>query len=204
MSRPRVPKYRHYKPKNLGLVVIDDKQHYLGAYGSPESLAEYNRLVQEYLAEPTSPVGRDRLTSGLTVSELIAAYWGQYVVWYYVKNGRPTAEQDNIRQALRFLRRLNGHTRAEDFSRTGLKAVGQAMIEARRCRTLINKDINRLRALFRWAVEHELVPIAVRQALLAVKGLARRHVSTGHGRPDGPRVSRSRRRPLKPGDQELR
>ena len=50
MRSRRIPKYRHYKPKNLGLVVINGKQHYLGRYGSPESLAEYNRLIQEYLA----------------------------------------------------------------------------------------------------------------------------------------------------------
>lgn len=42
----RIPSYRHYKPKNLGLVVIDGKYHYLGKYGTPESFAEYNRLKQ--------------------------------------------------------------------------------------------------------------------------------------------------------------
>ena len=50
MSRLRVPTYRRFKPKNLGLVVIDGRQHYLGPYGSPGSVAEYDRLIQEYLA----------------------------------------------------------------------------------------------------------------------------------------------------------
>jgi uncharacterized OB-fold protein len=31
------PKYRHYKPKNLAVVRIDGKDHYLGDYDSPES-----------------------------------------------------------------------------------------------------------------------------------------------------------------------
>ena len=48
---PKIPKYRCYKPKNLGLVDIDGKQHYLGRYGSPESVAAYNRLIQEWLAQ---------------------------------------------------------------------------------------------------------------------------------------------------------
>ncbi len=26
----RIPRYRRFKPKDLGLVVIDGKQHYLG------------------------------------------------------------------------------------------------------------------------------------------------------------------------------
>ena len=34
MPRRRIPKYRHYKPKDLGLVVIDGRQHYLGRYGT--------------------------------------------------------------------------------------------------------------------------------------------------------------------------
>lgn len=33
----RLPNYRHHKPKNLAVVRIDGKDHYLGSYGSPES-----------------------------------------------------------------------------------------------------------------------------------------------------------------------
>lgn len=54
MRRPRIPKYRCYRPKNLGLVVIDGKQRYLGPYGSPESVAEYNRLIREWLSRGPS------------------------------------------------------------------------------------------------------------------------------------------------------
>ena len=52
-----------------------------------------------------------------------------------------------------------------------LKSVRQSMIEARRCRTLINKDVNRIKGMFRWAVEQELLPVSVHQALRAVAGL---------------------------------
>ena len=31
------PGYRRYKPKNLAVVRIDGKDHYLGQYNSPES-----------------------------------------------------------------------------------------------------------------------------------------------------------------------
>ncbi len=52
--RPVLP-YRRYKLKNLGLVVIDGKQHHLGSYGTPESPAEYNRIVQEWPTRGTVP-----------------------------------------------------------------------------------------------------------------------------------------------------
>ena len=43
------------------------------------------------------------------------------------------------------------------------------MIEAGRCRTLINKDVNRVRGLFRWGTEEEFYPGSSYQALRAVK-----------------------------------
>jgi hypothetical protein len=58
MARLRIPSYRCYKPKNLGLVVLGGKAHYLGKYGTPESWAEYHRLVKEWLEgadKPASP-----------------------------------------------------------------------------------------------------------------------------------------------------
>jgi hypothetical protein len=148
MRPHRIPRYRCYKPKNLGLVVLNGKQIYLGTYGTPESLAEYNRLIQEYLANPAAPPS-EVPSLGCTITELIAAYW-QHVVTYYVKNGRPTSEQNCIRQALRPLRELHGHTLVQDFSPKGLKAVRQAMVEAGRCRPVVNKDINRIKGMFRW------------------------------------------------------
>ncbi len=50
-----VPKYRHYKPKNLGVVRIDGRDHYLGRFGSPESREKYCKLIAEWYA--TGKVG---------------------------------------------------------------------------------------------------------------------------------------------------
>jgi len=173
---PHLPKYRHYLPKDLAVVRIDGKDHYLGKFGSPESREKYRRLLAELLAEPAplpaTPSPRI-VESGPAVTQLMVAYWDRHVVPYYVKDGHPTSERDNIRQALRFARRLYGQSPARDFSPLALKAVRGAMIEAGRCRSLINKDINRIRGVFRWAVEHELVPVAVYQALATVAGLPR-------------------------------
>jgi integrase len=60
------------------------------------------------------------------------------------------------------------------------------MIEAGRCRSLINKDVNRLRGMYRWAVVHELVPVAVYQALQAVAGLRRGRTEAKEVPPIGP------------------
>ena len=48
-SRPRIPKYPHYKPKSLAVVRIDGWDHHLGKYGSLESYDCYDRLISEWL-----------------------------------------------------------------------------------------------------------------------------------------------------------
>ena len=49
-SDRRIPKYRHYRPKDLAVVRIDGHDHYLGKYDSPQSHENYHRLVAEWLA----------------------------------------------------------------------------------------------------------------------------------------------------------
>ena len=46
-SPNHVPAYRHYKPKDLGVVRIDGRDHYLGKYGSADSWEKYHRLLAE-------------------------------------------------------------------------------------------------------------------------------------------------------------
>ena len=47
------------------------------------------------------------------------------------------------------------------------------MIEAGRCRNLINKDVRRLRQLFQWGVSKQLVAVSVVESLRTVAGLRR-------------------------------
>ena len=95
--------------------------------------------------------------AGISVNELLLAYM-QHVEAYYVKNGQPTWEQANIRQALRPLRELFGHTPAVEFGPRRLQEVQERMVRAGRSRGVINKDIGRVRRAFRWAVQNELIP----------------------------------------------
>lgn len=114
---PRIPKYRHHKARQLAVVTIQGKDHYLGPYDSPESHEKYHRLIAEHVAGAESPVTvpvADTQSTPLTINEVIYAYW-RYAKNYYVKNDKPTSEQDNLRHALRFLRRLYGSTPAEEF-----------------------------------------------------------------------------------------
>ncbi len=92
---------------------------------------------------------------------------------YYVKAGRPTSEPDNIRQALAPVRERYHDIDAREFGPLALKDVRQAMIERDWCRTFINCQVNRIKQMFNWAAEEELVPIGTYQALATVAGLRR-------------------------------
>ena len=107
------PTYRLHKPTGQAVVRIDGRDYYLGPHGSPESQPEVrpaDRRVARHrppCPQPTA-TGPTPTDGRLTVNELILAYWDGTSQAYYVKDGRPTSEQDNIRQALRFLRELYG------------------------------------------------------------------------------------------------
>lgn len=170
---PHVPKYRHYKPKHLGLVVIGGKQYYLGRYGSPESLAEYNRLIQQHLTGSPAPAVSQTPPTDPTVNDLILAFSRHAESHYRKPDGSPTGEFDNFRAALRPLRKLYGPTPARDFGPVALIAVREAMVRAGLSRTTVNARVNRIRRAFKWAASLQLVPATVVQALGTVAGLQR-------------------------------
>jgi integrase len=105
------------------------------------------------------------------MTEVILAYWRHAETYYRHPDGTPTSEADNIRLALRPLKRLYGHTPAADFDSLALEAVRDEMVRGGRCRTRVNRDISRVRRLFRWAASKKLVPLSVHQGLATIEGL---------------------------------
>jgi integrase len=214
--RLTVPSYRLHRQSGQAIVTLPDglgnrRDVLLGQYGTPESRAEYLRVLAEWEAAGRRLPPRDAGAAtppDISVNELCLAYW-RHVETYYVKGGKPTSEQHPIKQALRYVKQLYGHTPAKDFGPQALKAVRQKMIDhpvTRRikvedadsgearweerllhkglARRTINKLVGRIKRMFGWAVEEELLPAEVHQALLRVKGLRK---GKGQGR-EKPRV----------------
>jgi integrase len=104
--------------------------------------------------------------------EVIAAYWRHCQTYY----ARPDDSDSNgelscIRLALGVVKRLYADTQAADFGPLSLKAVREEMVRLGWARNHVNTQTSRVRRMFRWAVENEMVPPAVLQALQAVSGL---------------------------------
>ena len=194
MSRPRSlkPKYCLDKPSGRAFVILDGSKKYLGRYGTQESRDNYDRLIGEWIGK-----GRPRhvpapSTTGVTVSQVIAAFWSHakraYPAPTYQEGKRPQGELGNYWDALRPLRRLYGATAACDFGPRALTALRDAMTQARQvkdpvtgdmveepgwCRNVANRQLSRVKHVFKWAVENELIAGEVYYRLSTVTGLRR-------------------------------
>lgn len=165
------PTYRKYKRTGQAVVTIDGKDYYLGPYDTPESKAEYLRLLAEHTVSGTVNACAEAPEPTL-VLEVIAKFWKHAKTWY-VKNGEPTKEIDAYKKIFADLKSLYGHTPAADFGPLAFKAVRQKWIERGQARPTINKNAGRLKRVFKWAVAEELVPASVYQSISTVEGLRR-------------------------------
>ena len=165
-QRKRIPGYLHHKPTGQAYVRIDGHCRYLGKYDSPESRELYKRIIDEYLDEPEVVWNGDQITVG----DLCILYV-KHAERHYVKNGKQTSEVHCIRAALKPLCKLFAETKAAAFGLKRLKEVRSKMVGQGKHRKPINKNIGRIRSMFKWAVGEELLPVSVHSALLCVKGL---------------------------------
>lgn len=194
MRKP--PQYRLHRPSGQAVVTLLGKDHYLGIFDSVESWQKYHRLLLQHTTQSPKAESPSTGNAGfgsvaLTVNELILQFW-HYAKDYFVKNGQLTTEMHCLRHALGFLRKSHGPTLAHQFGPKALKAVREAManhpiMRKRRdpstgevsrvlvarglARKVINRHIGRIKRIFGWAVEEEILPVSIFEALRCVRGL---------------------------------
>jgi integrase len=91
-----------------------------------------------------------------------------------------------IRQALRVVNELYGRTLAKDFGPLALASVQGAMIARGWSRKSINRQIGRVRKMFRWAASKQMLPAAVEVELATVEGLRKGRSGARERPPIGP------------------
>ncbi len=167
----RPPKYRRHKTS--AIVSLFGKRIHLGPYGSQKSHERYQELLKEWeetrhasaqrrkesgstdaktvAASVTEEHLRQKYKSGVPVvmNELILVY-RRHTHEYYRKHGEVTREAGAIDDALRILRKHHGMTVVSDFGPVSLNKLREAMIdELDWSRKYINKQVNRIRAMFK-------------------------------------------------------
>jgi integrase len=167
MARPKsIPKASRHT-SGQAVVRLDGKDHYLGKHGSQEAEAEYNRLIASWLGNSrqlAAPAAQP-----ITINEVALAYL-KHAERAYV-NGRRSSHFACILSAVRVCRSVCGRTSAAEFGPKMLKSVRQQMIRKGWSRNYVNIQTQRIRAMFRWAAEEEMIAGTVYHGLLSVRGV---------------------------------
>ena len=169
----RTPKYRRLKQKgraDRAFVEIDGRRHYLGTYGSEASRQRYDLLVGEWLAGGRQFAPQPEQ---ITVAEVLAAFI-RHAKAYYDPAG---AELANFVLAMKPLKQLYARRLAADFGPRKLKAVQQLMVEQGGARAYVNRRIKRIKHIFKWAKNEELIPPSVYESIRDLPGLKRGRTS---------------------------
>ncbi len=163
-SDRQFPKYALHRASGQARVRIDGKDHYLGEYGSPASKALYEHLKQDWHYK------RDVTGWTCTIDDLAVKFM-EFAAGHYLKHGEPTSEANNIRIALRPLVKLFGRKKVANFEPADLERYIEELISAGVARTSINRQLSRIRLVFKWGVRKGIVTTAVYAGVKVVPGL---------------------------------
>lgn len=180
MPRPKHqkdPAYCLHKSSGRAFVKLSDKRIYLGRHGSPESRDRYSIELGEWKArgrqlKPVAPITGESTPMSVAVSEVIDGFWSHAQVFFRDRDGKPTAQLTHFKLVLRLLNKLYGNTPAVDFGPLALMVVRSEMLKPKTVehpgtkrertfpgwsRNYANAQVKRLKLVFKWAVEHELL-----------------------------------------------
>ncbi|MDR0611105.1 MAG: tyrosine-type recombinase/integrase [Planctomycetaceae bacterium] len=171
----KIPKYRKHSTRNLGFVEVKGKRIYFkGAYNSHESLSEYAEFIKQ-LSSGDQPVKTDiRVTRGddVPIRFLVAQFLDWAYENYRKKSGRQTGTYDVYKSCITpILLREYGDLPTRLFGTTDLKNLRNLLVKQGLCRNTINAYIIKIKRIFYWGVENELVPFATAGVLKYVKSL---------------------------------
>jgi len=181
-----LPKYSHHRGSGQAYVTLNGHAVYLGPYGSQRSRAQYDRVVAEWLASGRrlpAELLPDSQRDDIRVVELIDRYLEHAEQYYRRPDGKLTSEYNTILNAVKPLNQLYGDFPACEMGPLALKAVRQSMVGLGWCRSHINKQISRIRQIFKWGTENELVPIQIYQSLATVAGLKKGRTTVRESEP---------------------
>jgi len=178
------PSYRLHKASQQAVCTIKGRDHYLGAWMSPESRLKYERLITAYMAGEPAPLP-EASPADCTIAELCVMYL-RWAETHYVKDGAPTSELVNVKRAIRCLTGCHAALPVKQFSPLKLKACRDRLIQDGLCRSNVTRYQSIITRIVAFGVENELVSGEVWHSLRAVKPLQRDRSEARETEPIGP------------------
>jgi integrase len=174
-----VPKLCDHKPGHRGYVTDPDAkvEVYLGVYGTQECKDAYMAWVADFLVRRgQQEARRNEVASGTPTGakvtlKLLCDDFMAHARVHYRKHGKPTSEVGSFKRIAEAAVDLWGTEQAAIFTPRKLRAVRDKLVKAGGARGYVNRQIGRLKEVFRWGVEMELAPVAVLATLREVADL---------------------------------
>jgi integrase len=157
----KLPTYRFHKASNQAVCCISGRSYYLGEYGSRESQDKFNRLVAEFLTNPSFGIEKSRQS----VAESVVAFL-KHAKSYY-----GSSEFLNFRRALSPLIELYSDLNISEFGIDQFKAVRDYWVKRDAARVYANRQSGRVIAFVKWLVADGVLSPTVHQALKCVAPL---------------------------------
>ena len=175
--------YRLHKGKNQGYVQYprqcDDRrpqETFPGEYGSPESQAAYEKSLAYFLTHGTLPPWIKQSTpppeafepqrgGAVTVAQLCQEFFAAQGPGYCA------SERAAFRVVIERLCSLHAATPVDQFRRPMLRHVRQQMVELGNSRRYIDCHVTRIRGMFDWGVDEDLVPPEIAAGLKSLRRL---------------------------------
>jgi integrase len=156
-----VPTLRHHRASGRAVVTLSGRDHYCGAWGTPEAETVYRGLVAEWLARgrrPAPAAGEYRVRD-------LAREYGEHCLGRYRKRGRPTRFATQVGAVMRDLVAMYGDVPAADLGPLRLRALRHRWLEpaegsGRRAvaQGTANGYARLVQMAYRWAAAEEKVP----------------------------------------------
>lgn len=163
----RVPSYcrqRESGRPDRAFCRINGKKILLGEWQSKESKAKYAELISE-----NAGGGSPAEEQPATMTDLMGGYL-EHAESYYGTKG---PEWYHIKNVIRDLRERYVNMPAMDFRAKRLQETRKIWIEKGWSRCYINDQMGRIKRMFKWAAEREMVPPDTYLSLRIVSGLRR-------------------------------
>jgi integrase len=160
-----IPSYTRHKASGQAVVRLSGVDHYLGPWNTPQSRAEYDRVVNEWLARGRRLPDRGDRSGELLTKELVLGYYT------HAAATMPGVEVEKVRTALKSVRELYGETLAAKFGPVAFQAVRRSLIDSGLAISTIRDRMGIIKRMVAWGVANEMLPGDALHRLQAVPRL---------------------------------
>lgn len=173
----RIPKHRLHAT-GQGVVTLGGKDFYTGVHGTAKSEQRYRELIAEWMAKGgvaptlTKRTDADAAAQGPSVAEIVVKFLAWARSTYRDDDGEGREELRTLERSAKLLvPKCYSGIPAATFGRKHYFEIRDQLIQEKRARGTINNRLSRVKAIFSWAADRELIPFEVAARLKSIKNL---------------------------------